>query len=257
MDTPTAATGWLWIKQGWAIFRKQPTELLTMFFGYMFVMLLVGIVPVIGQLIPMILVPVFSLAFMHACASVERGQRVYPNLLLVGFRSPHVRNLIKLGTLYLLAAIVAVAASSAIDGGVFLQAMSGQLQLDAETVQNSDMTLAMLFAALLYIPAAMAFWYAAPLIGWQGMGVGKAVFYSFFAVKRAGKAFLIYGLAWATIGVVLPVILSTLIGIILGTPGASLFILLPASLLLTVVMYCSFYPTYTQMFGPPPEPLPS
>ena len=257
MDTPSALTGWLWIKQGWAIFRKQPTELLTMFFGYMFIMLLVGIVPIVGQIIPMILVPVFSLSFMHACAQVERGQRVYPNVLLTGFRSPHVRNLIKLGTLYLLAAVIAVALSSAIDGGLFLQAMSGQIQLDAETVQGSDMTLAMLFAGLLYIPAAMAFWYAAPLIGWQNMGVGKAVFYSFFAVKRAGKAFLVYGLAWATVGVIFPVIFSTLLGALLGSASASLFILLPASLLLTVVMYCSFYPTYTHMFGPPPERLPS
>jgi len=27
------------------------------------------------------------------------------------------------------------------------------------------------------------------------------------------------------------------------------------SLVLTVIMYCSFYPTYTHMFGEPPENL--
>jgi len=257
MEKPTAAIGWLWVKQGLALFRKQPAELLTLFFAYMFVILLVSIIPVIGQIIPMILVPVFSMAFMHACANVERDKKVYPNLLLAGFRSPHVRNLIKLGTLYLLAAIVSVVASSLVDGGVFLQAITGQLELDPETVQGSNMTLAMIFSALIYTPAAMAFWFAAPLIAWQSMPVGKAVFYSFFAVKRAGKAFLIYGLAWVTIGVILPVIVSTLLGVILGSPGFSLFILIPASMIMTVVMYCSFYPTYTHMFGPPPEPLPS
>ncbi len=257
MDTLPAKTGWLWIKEGFAIFRKRPAELSTLFFGYMFLMLALGIIPVIGQLLPLILVPLFSMTFMHACVHIETGKRVYPNLLLVGFRSPAVRTLIKLGTLYLLAAIIAVGASSIVDGGIFWQAITGQVAIDAETVRNSNMTLAMLFAALLYTPAAMAFWYAAPLIGWQGMGVGKAVFYSFFAVRRAGKAFLVYGLAWVAIGMIMPVLVSSIIGLLLNSPSASVFILLPMSLMLTIIMYCSFYPTYTWMFGGPPEPLPS
>lgn len=257
MEKLPASTGWLWVKEGFALFRKQPAELSTLFFGYMFLMLALGIIPVIGQLLPLILVPLFSMTFMHACVHIETGKRVYPNLLLVGFRSPAVRNLVKLGTLYLVAAIVAVGASSLIDGGVFWQAITGQIALDTETVRASNMTLAMLFAAAVYTPAAMAFWYAAPLIAWQNMSVGKAIFYSFFAVRRAGKAFLVYGLAWVTIGMILPVIVSSIIGMLLNSSTASIFLLLPMSLVLTVIMYCSFYPTYTHLFGPAPEPLPS
>ena len=62
------------------------------------------------------------------------------------------------------------------------------IALDAKTVRESNMSLAMLCAAVLYTPAAMAFWYAAPLVMWQKMAVGKAIFYSFFSVRRAGKA---------------------------------------------------------------------
>lgn len=257
MEKLPAKTGWLWVTEGFALFRKQPAELSTLFFGYMFLMLALGIIPVIGQLMPLILVPLFSMSFMHACVQIEAGKKVYPNLLLVGFRSPFVRNLIKLGSLYLLAAIIAIGASALIDGGVFVQAITGQIAIDAETVRNSNMTLAMMFSALVYIPAAMAFWYAAPLIAWQEMGVGKAIFYSFFAVRRASKAFLIYGLAWVTIGMILPVIVSSIFGMLLNSPNASIFILLPISLVLTVIMYCSFYPSYTHLFGPAPDPLPS
>lgn len=257
MEKLPAKTGWLWVTEGFALFRKQPAELSTLFFGYMFLMLALGIIPVIGQLMPLILVPLFSMSFMHACVYIETGKKVYPNLLLVGFRSPYVRNLIKLGTLYLLAAIIAIGASALIDGGVFVQAITGQIAIDTETVRNSNMTLAMMFSAAVYIPAAMAFWYAAPLIAWQGMGVGKAVFYSFFAVRRASKAFLIYGLAWVTIGMIFPVIVSSIFGMLLNSPNASIFILLPISLVLTVIMYCSFYPSYTHLFGPAPNPLPS
>lgn len=251
MEKLPANVGWLWVKEGFALFRKQPAEISTLFLSYMFLMLAIGILPLIGQLLPMLLVPVFSMAFMQACAHIEQGRKVYPNLLLTGFRSPAFSGLLKLGVLYLVAAVFAVAASALIDGGVFWRIMSGRQDLDADTVRNSGMSLAMLFSAIVYVPAAMAFWYAAPLIAWQRMGVGKAIFYSFFAVHRARKAFVVYGLAWALIGVLLPAIVSSIIALLASRSLVVMIVLLPLSLMLTVVMYCSFYPTYTHIFGRP------
>lgn len=240
------------MKEGFALYRKQPVELATLFLSYMFLMFVVGVIPVLGQLLPLLLVPVFSMAFMQASAEVEQGKRVYPNLLLTGFRSPAFINLLKLGGLYLLAAIAAVGASALVDDGVFWNVMTGQIILDEKTMAESSMLQAMLFAAAVYLPAAMAFWYAAPLVMWQSMPVGKAVFFSFFAVQRAGKAFIVYGLAWMLIGVLLPVIISSVIALLVGKAIVTIVILLPMSLVLTVIMYCSFYPTYTAVFGKPP-----
>ena len=251
MEKLPANTGWLWIKEGFALFRKQPAELSTLFLSYMFLMLAVGIIPVLGQVLPLMLVPVFSMAFMQACANIEQGKRVYPNLLLTGFRSPAFGKLLKLGVLYVAAGVIAVAASSLIDDGVFWRAMTGQIALDSKTVQESSMTLAMLFAAVIYTPAAMAFWYAAPLVAWQNMGISKAVFFSFFAVRRAGKAFLVYGLAWIIIGLLLPVFISSTISLLSGKAVLTILVLLPLSIVMTVIMYCSFYPTYTHVFGKP------
>lgn len=254
MNKLPANTGWCWIKEGFALFRKQPFEISTLFLSYMFLMLAIGFIPLLGQILPMVLVPVFSMSFMQACVHIEQDRKVYPNLLLTGLRSPAVRNLIKLGVLYLAAAVFAVAASVLIDGGVFWDIMSGQKELNAQTIHDSNMSLAILFSAAVYTPAAMAFWYAAPLIVWQKMSIGKALFYSFFAVQRAGKAFLVYGLSWVLIGVFLPVFLTSIVALIIGK--AVVILLLPLSLILTVVMYCSFYPTYTHIFGRP-EPLPA
>lgn len=251
MEKLPATTGWLWIKEGFALFRKQPSELSTLFLSYMFLMLGIGIIPVLGQVLPLILVPIFSMAFMQACVNIEQDKRVYPNLLLTGFRSPSFGALLKLGGLYLAAAIIAVGGSSLIDGGVFWQVMTGQIALDAKTVQESNMSLAMLCAAVLYTPAAMAFWYAAPLVMWQKMAVSKAIFYSFFAVRRAGKAFLVYGLAWVVIGVMLPVFISSALALLTGKAIVTMIVLLPLSIVMTVIMYCSFYPTYTHVFGKP------
>lgn len=248
-----ANTGWLWVKEGFALFKKQPAEISTLFIAYMFLMLAVSIVPLLGQVFPLVLVPVFAMAFMQACVQIEKDERVYPNLLLTGFRSPQLKTLLLLGVLYLIAAVVAVAASALVDDGVFWKVMSGQLRLDDKEVAESNMATGMMFAALIYTPAAMAFWYAAPLIAWQKMGVGKAVFYSFFAVRNSARAFIVYGLSWVALGIVMPAIVSTFLAIILGKVLA-MFILLPLSIMLTVVMYCSFYPTYTHVFGKPYGP---
>jgi hypothetical protein len=250
----SAQTGWSWVKRGFALFRKQPAEMSTLFLSYMFIMFGIGIIPLVGQVLPLILIPVFSMGFMQACVEIEQGRRVYPKLLLTGFRSPALLTLLQLGGLYLLAAILAVAASALVDGGLFWEVMSGQAELKEETVAGSNLAAAILLSAALYVPAAMAFWYAAPLVMWQKMGVVKAVFYSFFAVHRAGKAFLVYGLAWAVLGVVLPTVVSILFAAIIGKAGAAMLLMLPLSIALTVVMYCSFYPTYTDIFGAPELP---
>jgi hypothetical protein len=250
MQKLPAKTGWIWVKEGFALFRKQPAEISTLFLAYMFLMLALGILPVIGQVLPLTLVPVFAMAFMQACAQIEQGQRVYPTLLMIAFRSPVLKTLLKLGLLYVLAAMIAVGASSLVDGGVFWRAMTGP-GLDPTQIAGSNLQLAMIMAGVIYIPAAMTFWYAAPLIMWQNMTLGKALFYSFFAVRRAGAAFVLYGLAWSGLGVVVPMVISLIVGLLIGNATIMMFILLPISIILTVVMYCSFYPTYTHVFGKP------
>ncbi|WP_025918019.1 BPSS1780 family membrane protein [Herminiimonas sp. CN] len=249
MEKLPAATGLLWIKQGFALFRKRPAEVSMLFLAYMFLMLALGIIPLLGQVLPLMLVPAFSLAFLQACVNIEQGKRITPGLLLTGFRSAAVANLLKLGVAYLLAAIVVVGASSLIDGGVFWSVITGQTLLDAKTVQDSDLASAMLFSALLYVPVSMAFWYAAPLVAWHQMGVAKALFYSFFAVSGAARPFLVYGLGWGIIGIVFPAVVSLLAVALLGGSVAVMAILMPLSVALTIIMYCSFYPTYTAVFG--------
>lgn len=252
MEKIPAKDGWLWVKQGFALFRKQPAEMSTLFLAYMFLMLALGIIPVLGQMLPLVLIPLFAMSFMRACQQVEKGERVYPNLLLVGFRDPARNTLLKLGLLYLLAATLAVAVSTLADGGVFWKAMMGSgLSADELEAGMGGMRLAMLISAALYVPAAMAFWYAAPLIMWQRMSLGKALFYSFFTVRRAGGAFLLYALIWIVIAVMVPTLISLAITLLTGSISAVIFVMLPISIILTVVMYCSFYPTYTAVFGKP------
>ena len=253
MEKLPAKTGWIWVKEGFALFRKQPAEISTLFLGYMFLRLLLNFIPLLDQILPLVLIPVFAMSFMQACLHIEQGKRVFPNLLLIGFRSPEIKNLLILGVLYLVAGVVAIGASALVDGGIFWMTLTGQASLDAKEIQDSSISLGMLFSAVVYTLAAMTFWYAAPLIMWKKMRVSKAVFYSFFAVWREIKAFTVYGLAWACIGVMLPVIISVLIALLIGNAAVTMMVLLPLSIALTMVMHCSFYPTYTHIFGRPED----
>ncbi len=251
MDQIAASTGIVWIRQGFALFRKQPAELSLLFLVYMLLMFTLSLVPLFGQLLPLLLVPAFSMAFMQACVDIEAGRKVRPSLLLVAFRSPALGTLLRLGALYLLAAVAAVALSSLVDGGGFWKLMSGQLKPDDESLALNELPLAMLFSALFYLPFAMAFWHAAPLAMWQRMGLFKAIFYSFFAVKRCGRAFLAYALGWIMVGIALPAVVSAVLSLLLGKTLVTAMLLTPLSVILTLVMYCSFYPTYLAVFERP------
>jgi hypothetical protein len=256
MQNIPAATGWAWFKGGFALFRRQPAELSTLFLSYLFMMVAVGLVPVAGQLLPLLLVPAFSMAFLQACVKVEKGERVYPNLLMTGFRSPARNKLLVLGLLYLLALVAAIYASTLLDSkGVFLRLLTVPGGVAPAEVAAGGWAGGMLLSALVYLPAGMCFWFAAPLVAWQDMSVGKAIFYSFFAVVRARKAFLVYGVAWLLTGVLLPSILSTILAMVLGRSLISLLILMPVSLILTAILYYSFYPTYVTIFGAPGQTL--
>ena len=256
MTTLAASTGWRWVKDGFAVFAKQPMQLASLFLSYMLLMILIGIIPLAGQVLPLILLPIFSLPFLRASALVRQGESVHPRLLFEGFRSPARRVLLMLGGLQLLAVILALGGSALVDGGLLWRILSGQVTLDAKVVAGSNLGLAMLTSAALYIPPSMAFWYAAPLIAWQRMPLGKALFYSFFAVRREARAFLVYGVVWSAIGVILPSVVGLIVALLFNSGAFLMVVMFPLSLLLTVVAYCSFYATYADVFLPGAAPAP-
>jgi len=251
MQNIPSQVGIEWIRQGFSLFRKQPAELSLLFLLYMLLMFAVSLIPLIGQALPLLLVPVFSMAFLQACVHIEQGKKVLPNLLWTGFRSPALPILLQLGVIYMLAAVFSVAASSVVDGGVFWKLLSGQLNPEKEKIVADALPLAMIFAALVYIPFCMALWHAAPLAAWQRMNLMKSIFYSFFAVRNCGKAFLAYGLGWIVMGIAIPAFISAILMLAIGRSEIMMMVLMPFSIIMTIVMYCSFYPTYVQVFDRP------
>ena len=88
------------------------------------------------------------------------------------------------GGVYLIFGLLAVGLSFLVEGGnlFFLFVQSSPDKLPSPDLGGMFIALGLIF--IVYIPFAMATWFAAPLIGWKKMGFGKALFYSFFTVVR-------------------------------------------------------------------------
>lgn len=247
MEKLPASAGWLWIRQGLALFRRQPAEMATLFFCYFFLMLAMGLIPLVGTAISVALMPTFSMAFLQGCVRIEEDKRVYPDLLLTGFRSPAFGTLVGLGVLHIAALAAAIGAASLVDGGVLWKMLAGEIPLDAATLEKQGNPTAMLALLAVYLPCAMTLWFTAPLAAWRNMSAGKAMFYSFFAVLKAKKAFLVYILAWLLLMSFLDMLLRALAAV--SGPAIAGILKLAVLSLTTVAMYCSFYCSYAAIFG--------
>jgi hypothetical protein len=250
MSRLPARTGWDWVKQGFGLYRKQALGLSVLFFGYMMITFWIGIVPVIGKLLSYALIPFFAVAFMQGCANAEQGRPVHPGLLLIGLRSPAFGALARLGLVYVGVAVIAIGAASLVDGGVLLRVMMRQIAPDSPEAKTSEMGSALLLAALIQLLSFLMLAFTAPLVYWQRMSVGKAVFYSVFSIINATRAFLVFALSWFGISAVL----GQVVILILGRSSALMAVLVPVSLVFTIIVFCSFYSAYKQLFGEPEAP---
>lgn len=246
----TAKTGFTLDVNGYGIFRQRPFLLTNLFFGYMIGLMILGVIPFIGQILPIVVIPLFSFLFMQACYKIDSDTYVSFRDLFNIFNRQTVNRLLLLGSFYLLYILLLAVIAIWIDGGLLLGTLSQQTQQELTSSQQTKLMLTLVLVIALYIPFTMAIWFATPLIGWQKMSIGKAIFFSFFAVLRSLKAFLVYIFCWLVLGMFTPVILGSVL-ILMGFQNLAMFVMMILSVVLSILAYCSFYPTYKDVFGQP------
>lgn len=246
-----AKAGYVWFRQGIWLFRRNPLAFLTLFFAYLLAMTLISAIPLIGGILPLIFVPGIAVGFMAACRDTIAGKPVFPTILVDGFRSYGqvvTRRLFALGGLYVVAMMLVLAASALVDGGALLQLMTLGGSMDADSIENSSIPLALLASLVLYVPVAMLFWFAPVLTAWHDVPPIKALFFSVVSCWRNKGAFLVYGALWMAVSIVVSLGLTMLLHA-LGAGDYALALLMPALIVVTTMVYCSFYATYRGCFG--------
>jgi hypothetical protein len=248
-----AKTGYVWFRQGIWLFRKNPLAFLTLFFTYLLVMTLVAQIPVIGGVLPLAFIPGVAVGFMAACRNTIAGKPVFPTILVDGFHSygPVVaKRLLVLGVLYVVAMGLVLAGSALADGGMLLKVMLGGATMDQDAIANSNIPLAVITALVFYIPVAMIFWFSPILAAWHDVPPVKAMFFSIVSCWRNRGAFIVFGALWFAVAMTVSLGLSTLMQA-LGAGDFAFAILMPATMIVTTMLYCSFYATYRGCYGVP------
>ncbi|MBU3542803.1 hypothetical protein ICE94_05895 [Polynucleobacter sp. MWH-Loch1C5] len=246
-----ASDGYVWMRQGFWLFKKNPLAFLMLVFLYIFIAQFAILIPVFGVFIILVLTPGLTVGFMTACQMVIRGERVYPTVYLSGFKTvdPLVRkNLLTLGTIYaFLILILSLIASAFIDFKQLLTILTQQSPPTLRDVESIYFGLGV--GLLLYVPIAMIMWFAPLLVAWGKMSVGQALFSSWIACWSNRGAFIYYMIIWAIIIVAMPFFFEALLDG-MGMRVAIPFIIPPYSMAALTVLYCSFFATWKACFDP-------
>lgn len=248
-----AKTGYVWFRQGIWLFRRNPLAFITLFFTYLLAITLVSRVPVIGAALPLLFIPGIAVGFMAACRDTIAGKPVMPTILVDGFRSyGHVttQRLLALGGIYAVTMVLVFAVSAMFDGGTLFQVMIGATgdNPNPEAFAAQGTLGALLIATLLYVPVAMLFWFAPVLTAWHDIPPAKALFFSIVSCWRNRGAFTVYGLLWFGVALGASLGLSLLLQA-LGAGAYALTVMMPMTIIIAAMLYCSFYATYRGCFG--------
>ncbi|MFM8511531.1 MAG: BPSS1780 family membrane protein [Betaproteobacteria bacterium] len=230
-----------------------------LFVTFLFLALVLMLVPVIGGVVVLAAVPLLGLVMMMGTAAVVRGQRALPGLYLAPFRTDAVRRsrLLVLCAAYGALSLLVLLVSEAIDGGKLneLQELMAAGRDDARTREELQRLLADpqllggLYArvgltALISIP----FWHAPALVWWGQQSAAQALFSSTLAIWRSKGAFVSFVAAWVSLlgvsGLGLGLVLQAL-----GLSGLMGVLAMPLGLTLSVIFYASLYFSFVQTFG--------
>lgn len=243
-----ARAGYLWAKQGWLLFRSQP---LAFFSWAMFISLLLmtaSITPPVGPVIFVMLMPAVTFMTMAACRQAASGQKMLLGMWFTPLKQKGLfKRLLAMGAIYVFICMVL--------GLLAFLPFIDELSQSVQTATTSNNILPLLEAvrtpmmifAVLYVLMASIFWYAPALAGFHNVTLIQSLFFSGIACWRNKWAFMVYGLVWIGVFIVIDLAMSllTLIGL---SDSAAATIQVPLNIAAGSVLYCSFYPNYVSVF---------
>ena len=243
-----ARTGIQWVRLGIRTFFKRPLALASLFFIYAAGASFLSLVPYIGWVLALAIVPAATLGLMAATEDAATGHFPMPTVLLSAFRVGRQRGraMLVLGALYTAGSLVATVLGSLVGG-------SGASGGDSTGQSVDPRTVAVL---VLHLPLVVLFWHAPALVHWHGVPPVKSLFFSAVACLRNARALLVYGFAWVVVFLVAGFAISA-IGMMVGGLAVARSIMMPTVLVLVAMFSTSLYFTFRDSFrADEPQELP-
>jgi hypothetical protein len=244
----SAARGARWLGEGWQLFRAAPLAWLALACAYLLGTNILALVPVVGFVAALLIVPALTVGMMAAARAASHGTTPTVRMLFDGFRGEPGPQL-GLGAVYFACSMLVFGAMALADPEGKLRAVLAGRAAGEPAV--GELLLPIAVFALAYAPVLMMFWFAPPLAAWHSTGVVKGLFFSLVACLLNWRAFLAYGAAVALMLLAVPLAallaLKALAGASLGLAVASL--VFPLLLLMLPTLFASFYVSYRDVFG--------
>jgi hypothetical protein len=155
--------GAIWLKDAAVMLSAARVQWLMLLLSYYLIQLLVSVIPLAGPLAMMVLRPVFTVGFLAAAWTQERGGMPQIRHLFRGFGA-NVWALHPIGIVLILGTTLAVLSTALVDGGTLLEAITSNARPDEGLVINSRIESAMLMAILVALPTLLAIWFAPALV---------------------------------------------------------------------------------------------
>jgi hypothetical protein len=244
-----ARQGVQWFKLGVRTFFKQPLALSGLFFMFMAAMSVLTMIPVLGNVLALALLPGATLGLMAATEETTKGKFPMPAVLLSAFRAGHqqLRAMVVLGLIYAAGFLLVLGISATVDGGKFAHLYLIGGTMTPETLMEPDFQIAVLLAMVLYMPLSLLFWHAPALVHWHGVAPVKSLFFSMVACLRNFWAFTVYSLVWLGAFIVMGMVVA-IVAALLGSPEAVSGIMFPMAMLMAAMFFTSIYFSFQDCF---------
>lgn len=247
-----ARHGLVWVRMGVRTFFRQPLAMSGLFFLFLALASILSLIPIIGNLLALVLLPGITAGFMAASREAHEGRFPMPWVLISAFRQgkASLQAMLTLGALYAVAILLTMGASALVDGGQFARIYLLGGNLTTDLVKDDSFLLAALVATSLYTLIALLFWHAPALVHRHGVAPVKSVFFSFMACRQNLGAFIVYVLAWIGLSMTTGMVVA-LIGGLVGDAGTVGAILVPTMMLIAAMFFTSQYFTFVDSFDIP------
>ena len=233
-----AVRGWLWVRQGYQLIMRNPLFSVALALVCTLAMFLVFRIPVIGQFLALMLMPMIITGYARVCRALEEDEPVKFSHLLAGFEK-HAKRLFALGGILMLGVLISSMTMILIGGSRLAGLFANMHTITSQPALNNAMQAAgpmaafsLLVGFVLICVLMLAFQYAPMLVYFNNLKP--------FAAFRASLAGSLRNIIPYTLYSIIIQLITLILSLLPYNIG--LILLLPLGLTSLYVSYRNIFP---------------